>query len=64
MCQTVVCACILHNTGICILQNHRLDDIINVDPDDGDVQGQQNDYPWLQNDAQRALKRLQITNGM
>lgn len=64
MWQTVVCTCILHNTGICILQNHRLDDIINVDPDDGDVQGQQNVYPWLQNDAQRALKRLQITNRM
>ena len=62
MCQTVVCTCILHN--ICILQNDRLDDIMNVDPDDGDGRGQQNVYPWLQNDAQGALKRIQITNGM
>ena len=40
MCQTIVCTCILHN--ICILQNDRLDDIMNVDPDDGDGHGQQN----------------------
>ena len=37
---------------------------MNVDPGDGDGQEQQNVYPWLQNDAQGALKRLQITNGM
>ena len=42
----------------------RLDDIMNVDPDDGDGQGQQNVYSWLQNDAQGALKRLQIIKGM
>ena len=47
-----------------IFQNDRLDDIMNVDPDNGDGQEQQNVYPWLQNDAQGALKRLQITNGM
>ena len=62
ICQTVVCTCILHN--ICFLQNDRLDDIMNEDPDDGDVQGQQNVCPWLQNDAQGALKRLQIIKGM
>ena len=58
ICQTAVCTCIhvLHN--ICILQNDRLDDIMNGDPDDGDGQGQQNVYPWLQNDAKGALKRL------
>nr|XP_011453793.2 putative nuclease HARBI1 isoform X1 [Crassostrea gigas] len=62
MCQTVVCTCILHN--ICILQNDRLDDIINVDSDDEDGQGHVNVYPWLQNDAQGTLKRIQITNRM
>ena len=41
MCQTVVCTCILHK--ICILQNDRLDDIMNVDPDDGDGQGNKMD---------------------
>ena len=62
MCQIVVCTCILHN--ICNLQNDKLDDIINVDPYDEDDQGKQNVYPWLQNDAQGALKIYQITNRM
>uniref|UniRef100_A0A8W8HP13 DDE Tnp4 domain-containing protein n=1 Tax=Magallana gigas TaxID=29159 RepID=A0A8W8HP13_MAGGI len=62
MCQTVVCTCILHN--ICILQNDRLDNIFNVDSDDEDGQGHVNVYPWLQNDAQGTLKRIQITNRM
>ena len=57
ICQTVVCTCILHN--ICILQNDRLDDIMNVDPDDGDGQGQQNVIH-----AQGALKSFQIIKGM
>lgn len=62
MCQTVVCACILHN--ICIIQHDRLDDVICEDSDDEVDQGvgHGNVYPWLQNDAQGALKRLQITN--
>ena len=58
MYQTVVCTSILHN--IYILQNDRMNDIINEYFDNEDGQVLVNIYPWLQNDTQGAIGHFRV----
>lgn len=57
ICQTIVCACILHN--VCVTESDTLEDILQDDDDGHDDVILQ---CILQNDFQGQLKRINITN--